>query len=134
MTKPISDRERQLWQERIRAEAARKYTAQGKIKVVSAAYTVTSKEGTILIDTASAAAANITLPDPAKYKKMQVTILNYSGAAQNVLSHAGTTLKVANTAAVGTHSVENSSSATTGKRVFVIGKNTAGTYYWYIAA
>lgn len=129
----MSEWEKKKCLERKACERAKKFAIQNTVALTSGDHTVLSSEGVILIQTALAGDVNVTLPDPAANLGRVITVLNYSGAAQNILSHAGSTLKVANTAAVGTAAIENASSATTGKRVWIAAKDTGGTAYWWMS-
>ncbi len=130
----MTEYEKQKCRERKTCDAANRFTIQNTVGLLSADRTVLATEGVILITTAGANVADVILPDPAKNLRRKITVLNYSGNSQNILSHAGSTLKVANTAAVGTHAIENASSATTGKRIFIAAKDAVGgTAYWWLA-
>ena len=128
----MTEFEKEQWRKRRERDLLRKLSSQRNVALLTADRSVKDNEGTIIIDTAAANAADVTLPDPAKNLKRPIVVLNYSGASQNILSHAGSTIKVANTAAVGTHAIENASSATTGRRKFVASKDGTGTAYWWL--
>lgn len=88
-------------------------------------YTVGDNDGTILITGGGANASNQTLPDPGLWAKRSITIVNYSGAAQTVLSQGtGNKFKAASGAATANVSLAN---------------NAKGTYraiggFWVLAA
>lgn len=88
---------------------------------VTADYAVKIGDRVMVMNTAAANVADVTVPDPAKHKNRPLSIVNFSGASQNILSHNGTalTIKTITGAAVATHAVENSTSLTTGRRELV---------------
>lgn len=81
---------------------------------------VRADQGVFLLNTAGAGVATISLPQAGIWPGREITIVNYSGAAQNVVSYNGTALEIKTQtgAAVATHSIENSVSLTSGRRTF----------------
>lgn len=90
-------------------------------------YTVIDGDAELIIGTAAANAADITLPNPVGNKRRRITITNESGNSQNVLSHDGTslTIKTSSGAAVATLAMPNAAAATTaGARLAFVSDGT----------
>lgn len=93
--------------------------------------TTVGKANSYIMDTAAANAADLTLPDPTltANKGRSLNIANYSGAAQNLLSHNGTslTIKTSTGAAVATYGTASAAAAATANSKLVF--ESDGTYW-----
>jgi len=75
-------------------------------------YTVGDNDGAVIITGGAANASNQTLPDPANWSKRVISVANYSGAAQTVLSlGTGNKFKAASGATVANISLANNARA-----------------------
>lgn len=87
---------------------------------VTADYSAKLGDRLLVLNTAGANVADVTLPDPTKHKGRVIDIVNFSGASQNILSHNGTSLTIKNITgpAVATSALENATSTSTGRRSY----------------